>query len=108
TAFLTLTFDENMPAAEEMAGAALAALREEYPGLEAEDRVETLAGQVAVGHDVNFISLDLTNTAWTRSFHTDLGTVLVLCQTSDLELGEYGPVLRAVCASLRVADDEAP
>jgi hypothetical protein len=104
TAFLTLTFDENMPAAAEMADAALAALREDYPTLEAEERVDTLAGQMAVGHDVTFISLDLTNTCWTRSFHAETGTLLVLCQTSDLELEEYGPVLRAVCASLRVEE----
>jgi hypothetical protein len=104
TAFLTLTFDEDMPPPEEMADAALAVLREEYPTLEAEDRVETVAGQMAVGHDVSFISLDLTNTCWTRSFHTENGTVLVLCQTSDVELEKYGPVLRAVCASLRVEE----
>jgi hypothetical protein len=104
TAFLTLTLDENMPSAEEMADAALSALREEYPSLEVEERVDTLAGQMAVGHDVNFISLDLTNTCWTRSFHSDSGTVLVLCQTSDLELEQYGPVLRAVCASMRVEE----
>jgi hypothetical protein len=105
TAFLTLTLDESMPAAEEMAEAALAALREEYPTIEAEAQVERLAGgQMALGHDINFISLDLTNTCWTRSFCSETGTVLVLCQSSDLELEQYGPVLRAVCASLTVEE----
>ena len=104
TAFLTLAFDEQMPTVEEMADAALEALREEYPTLDAEDNVEKLAGQMAVGHDISFISLDLTNTCWIRSFYSDTGSVLLLCQVNDFELEEYGPVLRAVCASLHVEE----
>ena len=33
---------------------------------------------MAVGHDINFFSLDLTNTCWTRSLYGDRGTLLVL------------------------------
>ena len=40
-----------------------------------------------------------------KSDGTDAGTVLVLCQTNDLELEEYEPVLRAICASLRVEEE---
>jgi hypothetical protein len=108
SAFLTLTLDQSMPAVEEMADAALAALREDYPDLEADDRVEKFAGQMAVGHDIAFlvkcVNFDLTNTCWTRCFYSDSGTALVLCQANDLELEEYGPVLKAVCASLRVEE----
>ena len=87
--FLTLTFDEGMPEVEEMADAALAALREVYPDLEADDRVEPFAGQMAVGHDITFISLDLTNTLLDGSFYSDTGTLLLLCQLiSDFDL-EY-------------------
>src|SRR5262245_42151124 len=70
TAFLMLCLREDMPTTDDMAEAALAALREEYPDLEAEERIDSLAGQMAVGHDINFISLDLTNTCWTRSIYT--------------------------------------
>jgi hypothetical protein len=105
TAFLSVTCDGDRPAPEEVAATVLEALRSDYPGLEARPAVETLAGQMAVGHDVEFFSLDLTNTCWTRSFHSDVGTVLVLCQTSDLELEEYEPVLRAICASLKVEEE---
>jgi hypothetical protein len=104
TAFLTVSCDSRMPTAEEMAEAALGAMREEYPSLEAESAVDTLAGQPAVGHDMRFFSFDLTNTCWTRSFYSDAGTVLVLCQTSDLEEEKYEPVLRAICASLKVEE----
>ena len=40
-----------------------------------------------------------------RSFYSDAGTVLLLCQANDLELEEYGPVLKAVCASLRLEEE---
>jgi hypothetical protein len=106
TAFLMVTFDEDMPSTESMAQTALAALREDYPELEADDRLESLAGQPAVGHDIQFFSFDLTNTCWTRSFHCARGTVLVLCQTNDLELETHGAVLKAICASLEQDEDD--
>ena len=102
TAFLVVSFDPNLPTTEEMAETALEALREDYPELESEPHVDTLAGQMAVGHDVRFFSLDLTNTCWIRSFYSDAGTVLVMCQTNDLELESNGRVLKAICESLTV------
>ena len=105
TAFFLLSLDEDGPASGEMARTALDALREDYPDLEADECVESLAGQTAVGHDIQFTSLDLTNTCWTRSFSCADGTVLVLCQLNDLELDTHEPVLRAICASLRVEDE---
>jgi hypothetical protein len=105
TAFLTLTCETGMPSREEVAEATLEALRADYPGLEATPRVDTLAGQMAVGYDIEFFSLDLTNTCWTRSLDSAAGTLLVLCQVNDLELEQYGPVLRAICASLRVEEE---
>lgn len=105
TAFLVLSCDSNMPDTMEVAETTLEALREEYPGLEAESCVETLAGRMAVGHNIQFISFDLTNTCWTRCFDADAGTVLVMCQTNDLELDTNGPVLKAICASLKVEEE---
>jgi hypothetical protein len=63
-----------------------------------------MAGQPAIGHDIRFTSLDLTNTCWTRSFYAGAGTVLVMCQLNDLDLEAYEQVLRAICASLQVDD----
>jgi hypothetical protein len=103
TAFMMICLREDMPTTDDLADTALAALREDYPSLEAEDCFDTLAGQPAIGHDIQFLSLDLTNTCWTRSFYSTYGTVLVLCQTNDLEGNEA--VLRAICASIEVEDD---
>jgi hypothetical protein len=102
TAFLLVSYDAEMPDADLMADTALEALRSEYPSLESDKAVESLAGQPAVGHDVQFFSFDLTNTGWLRSFYTDSGTVLVMWQANDLELDRVGPVLRAICASIQV------
>ena len=104
TAFLMLSLREDMPSTDQLADTALEALREEYPDLEADDCVDSLAGQPAVGHDIRFFSLDLTNTCWTRSFYSSRGTVLVMCQFNDLESEKNEAVLRAICASLEVED----
>ena len=105
TAFFLLSLDEDGPGCEQMANTALDALREDYPDLEAEDCVDSLAGQPAIGHDIRFTSLDLTNTCWTRSVYSAGGTVLVMCQLNDLERELNEPVLRAICASLELADE---
>jgi hypothetical protein len=105
TAFMLLSLREDLPTPNEMAETALAALREDYPDLEADECVDSLAGQPAVGHDIRFFSLDLTNTCWTRCLYSAAGTVLILCQSDDLELEQHEPVLRAMCASLEVDED---
>jgi hypothetical protein len=104
TAFLLLSYREDVPAPEDMLDSALEALREEYPTLEVEECVDTVAGQMAVGHNIQFFSLDLTNSCWTRSFYGIDGTLLLFCQTNDLEPEKNEMVLRAICASLRVED----
>ena len=105
TAFVVVSCDASMPSAEDVAQTTLEALQSEYPGLEADAAVDTLAGQMAVGHDIHFFSFDLTNTCWTRSLYSDSGTLLVMCQANDLELDDYEPVMRAICSSLQVEQD---
>jgi hypothetical protein len=102
TAFLVVACDFDLPGVEEVAQTALTALRSEYPELEADGCVDTLAGRMAVGHDIDFFSLDLTNTAWTRSLYGEKGTLLVWWQSNDLELPRAEPVLKAILTSLRV------
>jgi len=104
TAFFTLSYHREERDIAALADSALAALRDEYPALEADPALETLAGVPAVGHDVRFISLDLTNTAWIRSLACEDGCVLILCEINDLEWEKNGPVLKAICASLTIED----
>lgn len=100
TAFLMLTVDAEMPEVRDVAATTLDALKEDYPDLEAEESEEDVAGQPAFGHEIRFFSFDFLNTCWTRSFYSPQGTVLLLCQTNDMEKNE--PILRAICASLEV------
>lgn len=103
TAFLIMTFDAEAPDIARMADSALDTLRAEYPALEAEPKVESIAGQPAVGFDVRFFSFDLTNTAGIRSFRAEEGTVLVLWQFNDLEQDRNEPVFKAICKSIEEA-----
>jgi hypothetical protein len=105
TAFLMLCFRQDSPTPDSMIESVTSAMREDYPELEVEDRVESVAGQPAIGQDIRFFSLDLTNTCWTRSFYTSRGTLLLMCQSNDLELDQAEPVLRAMCASLELVED---
>jgi len=104
TAFFMVTFDENMPEAAQVADTVLEALRADYPDLEADDVVESLAGQPALGHNIRFFSLDLTNTCCTRVLYSDMGTVLLMWQAADLEMELIEPVFNAIRASLRVEE----
>jgi hypothetical protein len=60
----------------------------------------------AVGHDVSFFALDLTNSCWIRSFAVDAGCALVMCQCTDEELPGNGMILRAIRASIAMEDVE--
>ena len=105
TAFLMLTLREDSPGPEVLVETALAALREVYADLEADEKVDTLAGQPAIGHDIRFFSLGLTNTCWTRSIEKAVqGTILLMCQFNDLESEIHQAVLRAMCVSLEVEE----
>jgi hypothetical protein len=101
-AFAVVHLDRTMPLTEEVAAKALATLEEDYPKLEAQPALDMMAGEMAVGHDVEFFSLDLAVTCWTRSFYAPAGTVMVLCQASDVGEEVHEPALRALCASMRV------
>jgi hypothetical protein len=104
TAFFMLTFDANMPEVGQVADTVLEALRSDYPDLEADDAVESLAGQPALGHNIRFFSLDLTNTCYTRSFYSGAGTILLMWQANDLELDAVEPIFKAICKSLRLEE----
>jgi len=105
-AFALVTVDESCPAPAEMADQALEAMREEYPTLDAVPALETIAGHNAPGHDVEFISLDMTNSCAIRCFRTPRRTVLVFGQWSDLDAEENAAHFDGVKRSLQETDDE--
>jgi hypothetical protein len=106
TAFAVVRLERDVTREpQEVEQAALKALKDVYPALEAEPFQDMIAGDMAVGHEIHFFSLDFTNTCWTRCFYGLAGIVFVMCQVSDDEEGTYGPALRAICASMRSEED---
>jgi hypothetical protein len=105
-AFALITVDESCPAPADMADQALEALREEYPVLDAVPALETIDGHRAVGHDVEFISLDMTNSCTIRSFRTPRRTVLLFGQWSDLVGEESESSLGGVRRSFAETDGD--
>jgi hypothetical protein len=104
TAFISISLNASDAPAVMQADAALDAIRDEYKHIDSEPVSDTLAGLPAVGHVAQFFALDLTNTCWIRAAATSWGTLLIYWQASDLE-AQNQQVLRAICASLTVADE---
>lgn len=104
-AFALVTVDDDRPEPEDLADEALAALREEYPTLHVIPALEVIDGHKAVGHDVEFMSLDLNNAGAIRAFRTPRRTIFVLAQWSDdLEGEEAELTLKALRRSLEETD----
>jgi hypothetical protein len=103
-AFAMVTLDDDRPPPAELADEALAAMREEYPGLDASPAIETIDGRRAIGHDVEFFSLDMLNACAIRCYRTRRHTVLVFGQWSELDTGEPEAKIRFVRGSLEETD----
>jgi len=84
----------------ELAGAALAAMKREYDELDSEPASEKVGSYDLIGYDLNFYCLDLTNTAYIRGCRTATATLLVISQAEDREFDELADVFRAITASL--------
>jgi hypothetical protein len=104
TAFLMLRMDGALPTCEEMVDEALTALRGEYKDLQAEPAMEAIAGELSVGHDIEFVSFDIPTSCFTRSFYGPAGTVLMLGQVASVDAEEYEPVLEALRIALQVEE----
>ena len=102
TAFLLVSLRPDAESPADLADQTLAALREEYDDLDVDDILQTLAGLPAIGHDIDFLTLDTAISCWTQCIDTPAGPLLVMCQTSELDREANEPLLRGVCASLTV------
>ena len=104
-AFALVTVDEDEAAdPDELVAEALAALKEEYPTLDAEPTSEPIDGHMSSGYDVEFVSLDLSVACTLRGFRTPRRTLFLLTQWSDLESLESDDALRALRLSIEETD----
>jgi hypothetical protein len=104
-AFGLVTIDEDRPEPSDVADQALDAMREDYSTLDAVAAEETIGGHRAVGHDAEFISLDIANTCAIRCFDTNRRTVLLFTQAADLADVEAGAILASLRNSFEETDD---
>ena len=102
TAFVLVTLRPDARDPADLADQTLDALKADYTELDAENRVETIAGQVAIGHDIDFMTVDTPITCRTRCLESPAGPLLTMIQTSEYDRAESEPILRAIVASLRV------
>lgn len=104
-AFAMIVVDSGKPAPSEMLDEALAAMREEFPNQDARSAAEILDGQEAIGHDIEFFSLDLIGTCELRAVQTKRHTLLVMNQWSENVDGEeHADLFRKLRGSLRATD----
>lgn len=97
---LSLFFDDPLPV--DLVDSAVQAFREEYDELDVYPAPKRIGAYGCVGRDVQFVCLELINSAFLRAFRADAGTAFVLYQGTDHELEETGPILQAISASLRL------
>ena len=98
-AFWSVTVYESIVDAEEVADAAMAALREEYEDLEIEPVAEDIGPTHAFGYDVHFYVQQLVATAHIRTMEHGDHTTLLLCQAEDREFDRLREVFQAMTLS---------
>ena len=106
TSFWSLTLIHNRPSPEDVIQSAVAVLREEYDELDDYSSRDTLCGRDTVACDLEFVCLELLNSAYLRAFRTDNFSALVYYQGTDQELADTLPVLEAISATLECRDDD--
>jgi hypothetical protein len=105
TAFVLVGLRPDLDSPAELADEVLETLRNEYQELDSTSVVESLAGRPAIGHDVDFLTLDTAVMCRTRCLDTATGPLMVMSQVSKYDAEKNDLVLRAICASLRVTDE---
>ena len=82
-----------------LAEAAVGAMRAEYSDLEQESSYQLVDGRKVHGFDLAFYYLDLTNSAFVRSFRTPVATYVLFYQAEDREYGQLEQVFAAITKS---------
>lgn len=102
TAFWTLILLWSRPDPEEVVDSALEAFEDEYDEVDMYEMDGTLCGQDCVATDIDFVCMEMVNTASVRAVRLESLTMMVLWQAADLELEDVRPVMDAITTSLKV------
>ncbi|MEZ6056439.1 MAG: hypothetical protein R3C01_07015 [Planctomycetaceae bacterium] len=91
--------------AQEVADEVLQAFVDEYDDIDVYPAVEPIAHRHAIGYDVDFVCLELTNTAHIRVLPMGSELLLLLTQFTDYESEELQSLLQEVTNSLSCSLD---
>lgn len=105
TSFWSLTLIRDKPRPEDVIKSAVAALREEYDELDDYVSQIKLCGRDSVACDLEFVCLEMLNSAFLRAFRTDDFSALIYYQGTDQELAETRPILESISLSLKCGED---
>ena len=106
TAFLMASLRPGPVSPTQVTDEVLGVMKAEYKELDAEPVVESLGGLPAVGHNIDFLTLDTSIAAWLRCVSTAEGNLVILGQVSELDRLDYETVLKAMLQSVTIADEE--
>lgn len=100
TAFWCVTLMSDRPPVDEVLRTTRQTYETEYPELDIYEVNESISAYETRGFDVEFVCLELLNTAVIRAFRTGRFTVLILFQGLDDELTEVRGGLEMISQSL--------
>lgn len=106
TSFWILTLFLDRPDPRRVIEAALDAFRQEYTELDVYSVKARLCGKSTVARDIEFVCLELLNSAWLRALRTRDFTLLILYQAHDAELDINGPILKRITKSLALEEQQ--
>lgn len=105
TAFVLVSLRPEARDPADLADQTLETFKAEYRELDSENAVETIAGQAAIGHDIDFLTVDTPIIVRTRCLNAPSGPLLVMTQVSEFDRERNERVLQAIVASLRVEEE---
>ncbi|MCA9079985.1 MAG: hypothetical protein KDA58_05470 [Planctomycetaceae bacterium] len=100
--FWSLHLMWRRPPVEEVLEMVEATFQEEYDDVDIEATTLTVARREAAARQLDFVCLELVNTAFVRAFRTGRFTAMILCQATDQELATAQQVFREITDSLDV------
>ena len=106
TSFWSVVLCSDAPRPEDLIESALEAFRDEYEELDIYDAQASMCRRPTIACDLEFVCLELINSAFLRAFRAGSLSVLVLYQGTDYELEDTQQILEAISASLRCDGDE--
>ncbi len=104
TSFWSLALFFGQPQPKDLIDSAVETFREEYDELDVYPGAKRLGQYRCIGRDIQFVCLELINSASQRALRGDQFTAFVMYQGTDHELQETGPVLEAISSSLRLEE----